>query len=321
MVIAHPSGTIVGPRIAVGDKAIMCDLLIRLRGALNLSNGRLPRLSASYSELARHRDLLIVAIDGIQTTARAASAVFFDRGSGIRPICVQPLPGRAFLEATAPSLQRSFIQQPRLVDPVCGIVARTGLLRRITGEPPDFRMGTADVSRIDTDLQWRPDPIGTGAVFAPDDPIPSAIGEAVERYSGNYVSADLLRASESDLIHAGRDHVRLAEIYQYSEEQRSEPHFPFERPAATMPIEWVPAQNLRSGRTVLIAADAVHLNYGRRRMSLFDTRPFGHLQYAGIAAGNTLQQATEAALLEVIERHVTMLWWHAGRGHAELLSG
>jgi ribosomal protein S12 methylthiotransferase accessory factor len=78
---------------------------------------------------------------------------------------------------------------------------------------------------------------------------------------------------------------------------------------------WIEAQDLLDpGKNVLLPAEFVCLNLTRL------TRQQSQLPVplAGIAAHRRREAAIEAALLELVERDATMLWWHGGRPAKQL---
>jgi thiazole/oxazole-forming peptide maturase SagD family component len=78
--------------------------------------------------------------------------------------------------------------------------------------------------------------------------------------------------------------------------------------SATRPGDWVRAVNAASGGPAAIPADICLRREPARRCFT----PVGALS-AGVAAGATLDDAAERALLELIERDALALWWLGGR--------
>lgn len=163
-----------------------------------------------------------------------------------------------------------------------------------------YRAYVADTRRF---APWRADRVAGGAaLFDHDRARQAAIGEAVERYCGNAVPETLVRSSYRDLKRPAVDPERLA---LYSAEQYTAKGFPFVPMTRDLEIEWVPGRRLDSGDDVLVPASLVYLNYRRR------PHTNAHAN-AGIAAGRTLAEAEQAALLEVLERDAVTRWWMSG---------
>ena len=63
------------------------------------------------------------------------------------------------------------------------------------------------------------DKISTGYSFDEDKAIKSAIGEGVERYCGNHVPDDLLKASVVEMLERGYNFLNPKEFLQFTKEQ------------------------------------------------------------------------------------------------------
>jgi thiazole/oxazole-forming peptide maturase SagD family component len=74
------------------------------------------------------------------------------------------------------------------------------------------------------------------------------------------------------------------------------------------PLAWTTALSDADARPVLVPSDLVL----RRDLQLRVLEPVGALS-AGCAAGATLDNAKERAILELIERDAAALWWYGGR--------
>ncbi|MGL5857566.1 MAG: YcaO-like family protein [Angustibacter sp.] len=196
-----------------------------------------------------------------------------------------------------------------LVDAECGLVRQ--VVRTTTPDvlPDRYVSMLADVSDTRTFGLWASDPIALGTTFA--DPLgarQAAIGEAVERYCGNWIPADLPVASVGELTGDGVPHLGAADLPSFADSQYARPDFPYCRLDDDLPIAWARGRD-PDGATVLAPAALVYLNWrhgSRRRLPATH-----HLNYAGIACGQGLADAGERALLEVVERDAVTLWWMA----------
>lgn len=198
----------------------------------------------------------------------------------------------------------------KLVDP------RLGLVRSVTRYPArddlphSLCFFTAEVADAMYAGPWPADRIATGMSFdAPERSRLSAVGEAVERYCGNFVPAGLLRRSYTQLWCEGFAALDPASLVLYSEAQYASRGFPFVPFDRDLPVLWTEGESLMSGGAALLPASLVYLNYhfGPRR----DEPATNFLMYSGIAAGETREQAEASALEELIERDATMIWWQA----------
>ncbi|MEU4539541.1 YcaO-like family protein [Streptosporangium sp. NPDC023825] len=199
---------------------------------------------------------------------------------------------------------------------------RTGLIRRIDllePEPwwPDgLTICSAEVSSPYRLLPWPADRVSTGTAFGdPGRAEMSAVGEAVERYCGNFVPAGLLRSSYRRLREPALDPARLA---LYGDAQHAEPGFPFTPFTADLEVLWTRGRDLRDGTPAWLPASLVYVNYFTPPRA--DEPPTNYAMLAGIAAGPSARAARTAALEEVIERDATVVWW-AGELPARPVTG
>lgn len=198
----------------------------------------------------------------------------------------------------------------RLVD------ARTGLLTAVDRVPHDHAWPASlvimvgQVAHIGRYRPWPADRVATGTAF--DDEIAArrgAIGEAVERYCGNFVPAGLRRASYTELRTAGEAAIDPATLCLYSRRQYADPGSPFVPFTGDLPVLWTRGYWLRDGRPTWVPASLVWVNYFVGPRAAEPRTNF--VVYAGIAAGTSRADAERAALEEIIERDATELWWHA----------
>lgn len=151
---------------------------------------------------------------------------------------------------------------------------------------------------------------GSGLSFSAEQARGASLGEAVERYSGNYIPpARLTYASERELARAGRSYVALARFCPFTAEQQATATWPFAAHTPDTRLPWVEACVLGAGHeTALLPAEGVYLGLARF------TGQQSHIPVplAGVAAHTSLEAATSAAVLELVERDASMLWWHGG---------
>jgi ribosomal protein S12 methylthiotransferase accessory factor len=195
-----------------------------------------------------------------------------------------------------------------LVDRRTGLLVDVDRLPTPPGMPACWVSYGAMVGRADRFASWRADSYGFGASLGDEDAARgAAIGEAVERYCGNAVPDDLLRASYDDLVGTGADAVDPTTLALYSERQYGTSGFPFVPFTRDLPVRWVPGTDLHTDYAVWVPASLAYLDFihGARA-----DEPATHsLMYSGIATGTDLRAADRAALEELLERDATTIWW------------
>ncbi|MGH8885550.1 MAG: YcaO-like family protein [Egibacteraceae bacterium] len=198
------------------------------------------------------------------------------------------------------------------------IDARMGIVRSIRHRAlhPHLPQGIyhmvatlADATRF---CQWPSDAVAGGCAWW--DMVAArnaAIGEAVERYSGNLVPRGLRRASYAELAAAGEPALDPGQLVLFSEAQYKSTGFPFVPLTQQLPVLWAQGRDLATGERVLLPACLVYITYFRATPPT--TEPMTNpALYAGIAAGRSREAAERAALLEVIERDAVTLGWLHG---------
>jgi bacteriocin biosynthesis cyclodehydratase domain-containing protein len=141
----------------------------------------------------------------------------------------------------------------------------------------------------------------------------SALGEAVERYSGLFQGDEArLRARLVDLGGAGlhpNDHMLFSERQLAERERWNRSGERFTRvPAPFDPkeeIEWSPLFPLLGGPARYLPTACCYYGYSRRQPS-----PWAVAESNGCAAGATREEAVFQGLLELCERDATAVWWY-----------
>ncbi|MGF1654223.1 MAG: TOMM precursor leader peptide-binding protein [Actinomycetales bacterium] len=218
---------------------------------------------------------------------------------------VLPLPGNVTSDRIAH-------RPDDLVDAETGLVLRTRTVRHHPDVPRRLVTVQTDVANVRRISRWANNTSCQGSAFDDGDRArAAATGESVERYCGNLL--DTLPVTAGSYDHVRRGRVRAldpADLVLYSDAQYDAPGFPFVRLSPDLPVHWVPGRSLTHDEDVLVPASLVYVNWftaGYSGAPLTNFCPF-----AGIAAGPDLEFATMSALEEVIERHVTMVWWLNG---------
>ncbi|WP_437979195.1 TOMM precursor leader peptide-binding protein [Sorangium sp. So ce295] len=148
--------------------------------------------------------------------------------------------------------------------------------------------------------------VGTGKGTTAVDALIRAVGEAIERYASARVDkAEFLRAS---IVEMKGDFIAPERLGRYEEAQYARPGFPYVPVVPTTPIDWVLGRWLDTGAPVHVPALAVYYSYcAPPEARFFDVTS------NGLAAGATLDDASMAAALELIERDAFMISWLARR--------
>lgn len=196
------------------------------------------------------------------------------------------------------------------------IDSRTGFIIRLTPAPMhpnlprqlhSWRAQVADGAII---AGIPSDRIAGGTGFDDNKARLAAIGEAVERYCGNYIGECLVKGAYNDLAARGYKLLDPLRAPLYSAAQYAAKGFPFVPMNRELAMNWIEGRSLASGDRIWLPASLVYINY---HQGAFRNEPPTHfVQYAGISCGATLDHALISGLLEVIERDTVAIWWGAG---------
>ncbi len=200
----------------------------------------------------------------------------------------------------------------RLVDERLGVIRRLVDYPMPPWFPPALVTRGADVANSLDPQHWHADRAAIGASF--HDPAGAgvaAIGEAVERYCGNYVPTGLLHGSYSSLTAQGHRVLDPESIVLFSAEQYATPGFPFVPFTRDLDVLWTVGRDLHDDGPCLLPASLVYCNVHVSPTRAAEPATNG-LVYAGIAAGPDRWFAEASALEELVERDATALWWHSG---------
>lgn len=213
---------------------------------------------------------------------------------------------------------------PRPSGPAALESVRTGIVRSVRrvdhhpSIPPSLRTFHARNTDLKAVSPWRNDPTTAGTSFRSGrDARAAAVGEAVERYCCDVVDADsLVSGSWQDLTDSGEQALDPDRLVLYSPEQHAARGFPFVPLDRRTAVYWTSGRSLTRGVPVRLPASLVYGNWYNDDYS--HTPRTNNTFFPGIAAGRSPQHALTAAVLELIERHATMVWWADGRVLPEL---
>ncbi|RKT79849.1 ribosomal protein S12 methylthiotransferase accessory factor [Terracoccus luteus] len=149
---------------------------------------------------------------------------------------------------------------------------------------------------------------------SPEQAKASALGEAIERYSGVF-HGDEPRVVASLDSFASDEVVHPNELHQYSDSQFAEraawnarpSHFHWVGDAIdpAEPVEWTPLWSLSEQRRKWAPTSVLYYNYSTTR-----SRYNGGANSNGCAAGASLEDAVLQGFMELVERDATAVWWY-----------
>lgn len=199
----------------------------------------------------------------------------------------------------------------RLVDSRFGLVT---VLVRKHNAPDEPRALTSLHGRV-ADARhfgpWYADRISLGTAFYDQEAARrAAIGEAVERYCGNFVPRGLVVASWLELTRAGEAAIDPEELALYSDRQYQTRGFPFRPFRRDLAVHWVLGRQLATGNPAWVPASLVYPNFFTTMQGSVPRLHFVNL--SGLAAGVDREDAERSAIEELIERDAATIWWISG---------
>lgn len=192
-----------------------------------------------------------------------------------------------------------------------GIIQRARVIAHHESVPRSLctvQTHNANMGRVDP--EWANDVICGGSAFGdPEAARASAIGESVERYCGNHMGQSELRwASYDELIARGEEAVDPDSLVLYSDSLYDAPGCPFVRFTRDLHVRWVKGNCVSHDRPVWLPVTIVFVNW--LAAELEHRHPLtNYMNFSGIAAGRTLEQALVSGIEELVERDATMVWW------------
>ncbi len=197
---------------------------------------------------------------------------------------------------------------------------RTGVVRSVHRAPARGEAVSGWLAELADPSPWGGTAMGNpttagGAWQDEGRAVAAALGEAVERYCGSLIPSGLPAGSSRRLHECGAKVLPPDELALHAGWQHQQHGFPFVSLDDDTETAWAEAEDLETGETVLVPASVVYLSVVADAYGVPVTNyPVG----AGIAAGPTPEDAIEAALSEVIERHALATSWAQGAGYAPL---
>lgn len=190
--------------------------------------------------------------------------------------------------------------------------SRTGIVSQIEFELPEegkegpviATTSPPHIPREDGSLRRLP--IGWGKGIGVSEAILSAVGEAIERYSGSLPDPARLIWKSCDQLQG--DFLDPRECALYSETQYAEADFPFVRFDPHIAHPWILGGWGHDGSPVWVPAILVYLFFRGGREHFFAQGTSN-----GLAASTTKEDAGLRALLELVERDAFMSAWITAR--------
>lgn len=202
-----------------------------------------------------------------------------------------------------------------LVDERAGIITS---VRRFEPGPPiprDLTVFVATVGDTSRVVPWATNLVGGSAQLAgiqlegiQPQVRQAAIGEAIERYCGNWIRPErLVQASYDELCRRGEHALDPTAMVLYSDRQYRAAGFPFVPFRRDLPVRWIPGENLSRGVPAWVPASFAYVSWHIGEFA--PEPPVNYPLYSGIACGSSWEMALCSALEELIERDSTMIWW------------
>ena len=144
---------------------------------------------------------------------------------------------------------------------------------------------------------------GVGRGMTDEQAIFGAVGEAIERYCGGIV--DYRQLTFSSYEELGNRAVPPSVFSPFSDQQYSNPNFPFPAFDPAIQTSWMTALSLSSNQQVLVPAFLVYLDWE-------GDQPGDHILPVtsnGMASGPDLEFAAYRGLCELIERDAFIITW------------
>ncbi len=195
-----------------------------------------------------------------------------------------------------------------LVNDRAGAVIRSVPVEHHPSVPRKLVTVQAHVSNIARKYPCANDVIVGGSSFGQAEAsFHSAIGEAVERYCGNYIPGETVRrASWNQLKTAGEYALDPESLVLFDKAMYREPGCPLVPFDRDLEVLWVRGRSLSQDRDAWLPISLVYVNWH----TAYSGEPLtNYYWFPGIAAGVNLEHALTSGLEEVIERDITMIWW------------
>ncbi len=226
----------------------------------------------------------------------------------VHPHPILPMPHRA--RAVGEPLPLSHLD-----DPLLGIITRSERVRlAASGVEGSRRIYAAQTWVTDLKRLDGRNASALNAGFSYDSHAEAATiatGEAVERYCANCIPRDARFGTEADLAAAGLDVLCRTALPLFGAAQYERPGFPYQPPDTGLPTYWVRGRRV-AGAEIWAPAAWMLLNYHAGPQAA--ERQLHPVNYAGIAAGASLDACLINGIEELVERDTMMTYWLGAAG-------
>ena len=191
-----------------------------------------------------------------------------------------------------------------------GIIVRAVDVQHHPSIPQSLKTVQLSLARMMMhDDNWHNDSLSGGSAFGDATAARyAAIGEAAERYCGNYFSGgNPIKASYDELIERGDYALDPEQLVLFSQTIYNTQGCPFTPFSRDLPVYWVKGHSLTKNRPAWLPMMLVYVNWN---VSGFNDIPMiSSAYYPGLAAGANLEHALISGIQELIERDSMMIWW------------
>ncbi len=203
----------------------------------------------------------------------------------------------------------------QLINPRSGVVLAQHQVPHHPSIPPALITVRSHCCDISQAAAWENDAFVGGSAFHDAAGARGAsLGEAVERYCGNFLpepsDARFRRASFHELQAAGEHAVDPEQLVLYAPEMLATPGCPFVPFTRDLRITWVAGRSLTQNRRAWLPLAMTYANW--MGPAFADEPLYTHLYTPGMAGGRNLEEALVGAVRELVERDITMAWWLNG---------
>jgi len=221
------------------------------------------------------------------------------------PYSFLPMPHRRL---EGPFLTSDAMRPEALINHRSGAIVRSLDVVHHDSVPKSLTTIQAHVSNIARKYPCANDVIVGGSSFGDrDSSFYSSIGEAIERYCGNYIPGESLRrASYNQLMTAGEHAIDPDSLALFSETFYQTPGCPMAPFTRDMEALWVEGRSLTRNRPAWLPVSLVYVNW---HTALTGEPLTNYYWFPGIAAGVNMEHALVSGLEEIVERDITMIWW------------
>jgi ribosomal protein S12 methylthiotransferase accessory factor len=197
------------------------------------------------------------------------------------------------------------------LDPLTGVVPQLRLEQPF-GELPGLPViATAAAPQLVSSTGRLELPIGWGKGLDPAAAVISATGEAIERYAASLPDDRKLVWCRADELPG--DVLDPGFFALYSDEQYRRPGFPFVRYDPSLPHPWILGRWYGADDPVWVPAVLCHL-----RLRLRPHQMVVQGSSNGLAAGGSVDDAADRAVLELLERDAFLTAWRTGNAARRL---